>query len=114
MDNRELLQIIRDARQLIDSKEKWVQNTYAADKNGKSLVLSVAKERGACRFCAAGAIGHVTGDIWEVESKYKEVFRFLSNISDKLYGNNLVATNDRLGYEAVIAVYDEGIKQLTK
>jgi hypothetical protein len=52
------VELLREARALIDTPEKWTQGAFARDGKGDRVD---ELDKRACRFCASGATSRVTG-----------------------------------------------------
>lgn len=117
----EMVSIIKDAKELINTPEKWGKGASAFDKNGNPVSYKDAK---ACAFCATGAI-QLAILRFITKNKDKEVnliylydlfpidefYIWPFNMKDK--GPQIVELNDsiRTSYEMIIFLFDETIKR---
>ncbi len=93
MNNREKIEIVRDAINLISDENKWTMGWLARDKNGL-YVQSYSKD--ACKWCAAGAL-----------LKYGASIKFIDEIDDFIFKTerkSIGEINDFKGREKIISV----------
>lgn len=105
-------QFLVEAKKLIDSPEKWTQDSFAKDQTGAEV--SYASSQATC-FCSLGALRRVElnefcDDSGELRERSK---RFLNRAIEEttsysLYG--IAPFNDEASHEEVMAVWDEAIK----
>lgn len=89
-------QILRKAKALIDTPEKWTQGAFARDAKGRGVETHDVK---AVCFCSAGALGKVNHD------GPNEPYEYLT----RSFGGGLVVFNDTHTHAEVMAKWDEAI-----
>ena len=100
-----LRDILIVARSLIADKAQWCQGVMACDADCGEVD---SKSSRAVRWCAVGALEHVTGRSFDSLL----VKRVLIQAAFRLYRSSPVRVNDCMGHDAVLAVYDAAIAGL--
>lgn len=93
--------ILRAARELISTPEKWTQHDWARDRSGKATIYS--SPDAAC-WCAMGAIRQVTGGY--------PGFSLAEDILEQATrSNDIGAWNDRQGrtHKTILRAFDRAI-----
>lgn len=96
-------EILRKAKALIDTPEKWVKGKFGASKNDREIYPTAPQ---ACRFCSLGAFIRFGGD------RTNEVNYLREAISqDSPFANDTVIANfnDTHTHAEVMAKWDEAI-----
>ena len=100
-------EVLKAARALIDTPEKWTKGNYARDESGRPTPY---ESDGACQFCAVGAVKRAAmpADLsaaWRAED-------LLSDTAWGMYNMTIVSFNDRADtkHAQVLKVYDKAIK----
>lgn len=88
-------EILRKAKALIDTPEKWTQGTYARDSQDNAS--SILGDQ-ACKFCSLGALHKVSDSVY-----------FSMNYLEKIFGAPIDAFNDTHTHAEVMAKWDEAI-----
>ena len=91
-------QILRKAKALIDSPEKWLKGSYAADEHGNALQID---NQIACKFCSVGALQKICDDA----NVYFGAMFYLGRETS----NNVAIFNDTHTHAEVMAKWDEAI-----
>ena len=91
---------LEDALELIRDPSRWCRDAYARDADGERRGPN---EKDAVRWCAEGALLHVT------DVPTFELLRELDHVAFGLYGIGVSRVNDDLGHEAVIRCYEGAI-----
>lgn len=99
-------QVLTEARELISDKSRWTQQASARDGGGNWVAENSAR---ACQWCAQGAVYCVGGTGPAMVSTLETAFRLLAQASPVGSGNRVVRTNDELGHEATLAMFDRAI-----
>jgi hypothetical protein len=110
------------ARDLISTKDNWVQGSEAVDNDGDDVQ---AESTSATRFCAVGAIRRVTfADARRRKepsfsnSYYDEIKRRVDDEvtrDQSIIGNDIISVNDRPGGHSrrrVVKLFNRAIKTL--
>lgn len=92
-------EILRKAKALIDTPEKWCQETYAANAYGASVEI---RNPAACSFCSTGALIKVLGGYWD-SYKYPVYFGMTPK--------QLFDFNDSHAHAEVMALWDKAIER---
>ena len=97
------------AKAVIEDPQHWTHRYYATDDQG--IEIDPTNQR-ACRWCATGAIMKGLPQ-WSWINSFKEsdAAKLLDGVSKYLFSVGLISVNDKIGHEAVMAVYDESIAQ---
>lgn len=99
---------LKKARALIEKPENWCQNSMAQNAEGAYVPVQSVH---ACKFCAIGAIDRA--DHQSVVGAMAEFV--LGHAAHIKFGLSAFGVNDKLGHEAVLAMYDAAItNQLEK
>lgn len=101
------------ARSVIADASRWCQEAFALDADDDDVLVSSA---GACKFCALGAVGLVTGvepadKLCDSTDRYGLCITALENASDDLYQQRMVTVNDRRGRDAALKCFDKAIER---
>lgn len=88
-------EILRKAKALIDTPEKWTQKVYARDSNDNDVSYAA---NSACKFCSLGAL-HRTSDNLYLAMDYL----------GKRFGTFIDNYNDTHTHAEVMAKWDEAI-----
>lgn len=101
-------ELLIDAKARIQDPAHWTQEYLARDERG--FVVS-HYEPTACKWCAMGSLFLSAATV--PTHVYQDADRALDDAAEALYpGVPYPVVNDRLGHEAIMAVYDRAI-QLT-
>lgn len=92
-------EILRKAKALIDTPEKWIQEAYAVNDKGWEVELS---NPSACKFCSLGAIHRINDDN---DDAHDATFDYLKNAM----GTYVDGYNDTHTHAEVMAKWDEAI-----
>lgn len=94
-------EILIAARALIADPARWCRGAFGQDDEDCILSIEELLGRGACKWCALGAVYHVAG--YRIEVGVAEL-----NLASRYLFNKKDATlvNDELGHDAVLRVYD--------
>lgn len=111
--------VIRAAYELIKDKSRWTKDHAAVDADGKATVpddpdngFVFAPGRQPVKWCALGALarfGTNEDTVTYISSVAAEMF---PNAGNQKYTPGLVTTNDLLGHEAVVQVFEKAITNL--
>jgi hypothetical protein len=101
MNKKEIIEIVRNAINLISDENKWTMGWLARNADG-CHVFSLSPS--ACKWCAAGALLKVGATIKFIE----EIDKFLF----KTESNSIGEINDFKGREKVISVLENYINSL--
>ena len=103
----DVVQVLKEARRLIERPEHWTQGARARNKRGRMLIRPEGPT--AVQWCARGALMRVTGgtlsnDFWDASS-------FLHNIANAITGGTCGASgyNDTRTHSEVLALFDAAI-----
>ena len=105
--NTEAAALLRKAKALIDTPEKWCQGTEAQDKNGRGVFCDSSA---AVQFCALGALGNLGSCSGYIVSD------FLDKAARKMghYGTDnespAANLNDTTDHPTVMAMFDLAIR----
>lgn len=97
------LEVLKEARKLIETPTQWTQNTLARDVNGHATDLFSGD---AVCYCAVGAIETVNGG----NAGYEAHIALGATVSKKLC--SFAEYNDTHSHAEVLAVWDETIRRL--
>lgn len=103
------VEILRAAKQLIVDEHNWIKGEYARDADGRCVPTHHIR---ACKFCAVGALSHVSGlSVKNVESA-KDFMPgvFLNQAASEELQAPPHIVNDCRGHNAVLAMYDRAIQ----
>lgn len=92
------VEVLRAARALIDTPEKWTQGCYAKDAKGNGLP---PEDEDAVCFCASGALRHVDVDV--------DVCWPAFDALGLAVGGNIIEFNDSHSHADVLAAFDRAI-----
>lgn len=109
----ETVEILRAARALIDTPEKWAKRYYAYDAHGFTVD---PESPGACRFCAVGALYRAGNTLRVSESDAEQALgkavpaEFAAECRKS--GNHpVICFNDKVAeHPDVLALYDRAIE----
>jgi hypothetical protein len=117
-----VLRRLTAARDLLSSRDNWVQGTEAQDTEGNDIS---ADQPGAVRFCAVGAIRRVTfadakrrGESTFNDSYYNELERRVNaevSRDSSISSDDIIDVNDRPGGHSrrrVVSLFNRAIKTL--
>lgn len=93
------LQILEDARKLIEKPEAWTKGASSRNENGKSL--NALDPEGIC-FCSYGALVRANGGYNPFQPGYAELF--------KAVGMSPIEFNDSRTHTEVLAAFDRAIE----
>lgn len=94
------LQILIEARKLIEKPENWTRRNYAQNEFGQGVTtISPA----ACKFCAVGALKRVTADSWEHS-------HLAWDMLDKAVGQSITNFNDTHTHAEVLDAFSRAIE----
>lgn len=99
------LTILKGARAILDSPNRWTRRSYARDANGRPVPIMDGK---ACSFCLVGALGRAAGGLAGAHLAERI-------LSDELmdYAPDWNDDPERT-HEEVIAVLDAAIEKLSR
>lgn len=102
---KEIAEILRKAKALIDAPEKWTKGAFARDRSGGSVPIAGDE---ACAFCAAGAIYSVIDKFNAAEFDLED--RAASAIGQAV-GGSIAGFNDDedTTHADVMAAFDRAI-----
>jgi hypothetical protein len=96
------VELLREARALIDTPEKWTQGAFARDGKGDRVD---ELDKRACRFCASGATSRVTGiKSPAITPAYKAIQRAMG-----VGVFEVSVFNDQHTHAEVLAAFDKAI-----
>lgn len=101
------LKILKDARKLISTPDKWTRGTYARDDGNAKVDVHSPQ---AVRFCAVGALRRASFNLHDFgdHSRAKDI---LTNITVKRAKTGIVGYNDSSSYAEVLSLFDDAIAQ---
>jgi hypothetical protein len=107
-------EILREARALIDTPEKWAKGYYAFGPDGSTRDI---EDPEACRFCVRGALFRIEsrfGYMVEAEASkaiYKAVPDAVRIPADEIGNNAVVVFNDHpeTTHAEILALFDRAI-----
>lgn len=122
MKRYDLVPKLIEARDLISDPDRWAQGWFAYDAQNQPVNYD---HELACKWCALGAINKVadidTAPSWELESAMSEHCdkpNIPESIRHSVVGSvplsPVVATNDFLGHEGVIKMFNDTIEALSE
>jgi hypothetical protein len=94
------------ARELISSPQRWTTAWYARDSNGAPVDPLDAS---ACKWCALGALRHVTGSANEIAPA---IAACRTALMQQIPGESVNTLNDYSGHGAVLSMFDRAIAAL--
>ena len=99
-------EILKKARKLVE--KGWTQGAYAKDGNGRILFFDDKK---AVKFCPLGAIGRVTGSLYNAEAVGAR-YAVIDSIEGGMLGFDIASWNDdkKRTKRQVLAAFDRAIK----
>ena len=108
--------ILRDAQERIRDIKNWTIGKPAVDSDGFLVVTYSPK---ACKWCATGTMVltvYKKSPTLEAESlAYKTINDIAAqSFPDSSYRGTIVWINDYIGHDAVIAIFDKAIANLTQ
>ena len=106
--NRDVLNLIRRAKNRISDHHRWTRETEARDSNGQEID---ADSKSAARWCALGSLDREsTGD----DVTFKTAVRTCDKEAKNMYGqySDLTIVNDDHGRKAVIKLFNKVIYKL--
>ena len=92
--------VLRAAKALIDTPEKWTKGTYAEDARGVAVGYD---DPDACRFCSSGALKRVGATVGEGEPYTLLAEAFGTE------GPTVCSANDEASHTEVMAAFDRAI-----
>lgn len=100
------IDILSDARDLLEDKNRWTRGEIARDSRGKSVSFFSPS---ACRWCALGAIRKISlvyanGDLTKAMENSELLCRW---IRVNVEVDSLDSINDTKGRKAVLSVFEE-------
>lgn len=103
------------AKGLIDTPEKWAQEAYALDHEGRE---AGEWEDRACRFCTVGALYRTSFGVREqvqlidTNEVLNSAYILLDRIMREKYGHrgSLIGFNDSHTHQEVMALFDAAIE----
>lgn len=106
------LQILEQAKALIDTPEKWTKKAYAREKQDESSVLSYFDPKASC-FCSLGALyraglsASCAGDV----PRARRVLDRATGVDHFGFSGSIVRTNDHpdTTHTDIMAVFDRAI-----
>lgn len=102
------LQVLKEARALIEDPKHWTTGVEARDKNGNAVPVFNPE---ACQFCALGAVNRAASvHPGQILDAITALLTTVSNIFPGYDGTPDV--NDQLGHAAVLTLFDETIRRL--
>lgn len=101
-EERSTVEILKAARERISDPERWTTRVGARDQAGDATLVL---DPNACKWCALGSIEAETNGPGVL---YAEASAALFLGTQNEYG--VVGTNDHLGHDAVLAMYDRAIQ----
>jgi len=100
-------ELLRAAKALIDTPEKWTIEALARDKTG--LQVAICHSDAVC-FCSYGAI-HKIGDIKNINYWNNPMYDYVDKASELIGGQSSAATfNDSHTHEEVMKMWDKAIE----
>ena len=110
-NTKKSLQIIKDARDLINDKNKWTQDAFARDEEYKRVPISSSE---AVCWCAVGALRKVARENNTYSTPYIEASEFLLKEANELSRYYTVSQfNDKNNYKTVMDTFDKAINKLS-
>ncbi len=101
--SKSALTVLREARELISDPKRWTQGAISRDASGGEIAPS--SERAVC-WCSLGAIERIA----EAGSYFATSAYYLLYLqAEKANGLSVSSTNDELGHEAVLRMFDAAI-----
>lgn len=97
------LQVLTEARKLIENRDAWIKGDSNRDKFGRP---HLAGDPNAVQFCAYGALCHVAGDLSNDAIAWSE-FR-------EACGMDPIIFNDSHTHTEVLAAFDRAIAMLSE
>jgi hypothetical protein len=98
-------ELLRQARALIEDKRRWTYGVYARDRYSRHVWPD---SEHAVRWCALGALRRVER-AWSLP--FNACIRALDKACLELYADCSVEdVNDKLGHDAVLAMYNHAIE----
>lgn len=98
------LQIIKNARSLIEDERHWCRGELARDADGLSVDPTFSR---ATRRCALGALVYAA---YQLTNDHWQAYELGINALRPQYGSaTLVRVNDVRGHAAVLALLDEAL-----
>jgi hypothetical protein len=105
----DVLQVLRQARELISDPKHWTQKACARDVNGEHI--DIFSPDAVC-FCVGGAIERVS------KTGCREAYLLLDQVAEKLTDEKsaypYLDVNDKLGHEATLVMLDGAIELAAK
>jgi hypothetical protein len=96
-------ELLKQAKSLIGAPDRWCQGVASIRAEGSYCLPT---DPAAIVWCAAGAIWHVGRDN---PAGRDESLRLLCAAAWQVFGEDHLAVNDRLGYSAVMTMFDTAI-----
>ena len=99
--------LLRKAKALIDTSEKWCQGMEAQDKNGRSVFCD---SNAAVQFCALGAVGNLGSNSGCIVSDFLD--QAARQMGYRATDNECAAANlnDTTDHPTVMAMFDLAIE----
>lgn len=106
----QVTEVLKGVRRLLGHRSRWTTTYLAVDQRGWPVPLYDAR---AVRWCVLGAIWKVLGPSYDgAFDLHQACITTLTTAGATLgYHVDLSVANDQEGYDAVIAMLDEAIRQ---
>jgi hypothetical protein len=107
---KEVVAVLRAARERIAPPERWTTRAYARDKNG--LEVEAHSDDAVC-WCAAGAVAAELGVSAEAVDDPHALNPAITHLVEAAKPRLVSARNDKDGHASVLALYDRAIARAT-
>lgn len=102
------LELLQQARTLIEHPEHWTRDTLARDAYG---AWTGCRDRGAAAWCAVGAVYNVCGGAHRPAAD--RLCATLDDVARRYFGwTGVSSLNDFLGHSAALKAYDIAIREM--
>ncbi len=91
--------LLRKAKALIDTPEKWCQGTCARDARGKAVLLGSATAVAHCSF----------GAVWALSANTQQAASLLRRVGAEMGYGGEVVLNDSTDHPTVMRMFDRAI-----
>lgn len=105
-----VIDLLVGARELLADPSRWTQGATARDQNGHPVL---PREEEAVQWCARGAFLCMEARLKVPKLSCRRALALLEESAFSTEGTGIVAINDKLGYDKVLAMYDEAIRMAT-
>lgn len=108
-----VLSVLRLAREMIASPERWTKGALARDRDGYPISIHDSLSDGACQWCAIGAIQQACVDMqMEIDVEIKARGELQTSIPDGMVHIDVFNDAPNTTHADILALLDETIERL--